>query len=150
MKTKITRRTKLGYGVNCNPTQGENGFYFEKPTGPYITGTYNTAMWEMQRDPFLNSLTNTYKSSGWFVRVNGTWMRVTDYREFDWAMNELYYKHDRGWGEEYEVDFVEVEVEYISPAAAAAAEMGKARSAKKAAASAENGKSGGRPKVKNA
>ena len=144
MKTKITRRTKVGYAVNTSPSQGENGFYFELPTKPMWEGTLNTVGQQLSEDRYLNSLTNTFHSSAWFVKVNGTWFRAVDRDEFSWQTNGLYMEREDNWGRKsYMEDTVEVEVDYPTETARAAAQMGRTP---KGDSSRENGRKGGRPR----
>jgi hypothetical protein len=143
MKTKVTRRTILGYAVNTSPTQDNPGYHFELPTTPGWVGTIKTISEAISGDRLLNSLTNTFHSSAWFVKVKGTWMRVTEWEAFGWAMDELTTRRDDPWNKSYLKDEVEVEVDYPTETARAAAQLGKA---KKGDTSRENGKKGGRPK----
>ena len=148
MKTKVTRRTIVGYAVNTSPTQDAQGYHFDLPERPYWTGTLKTVGEQLSEDRYLNSLKSggTYYSSAWFVKVNGTWMRATDWRQFSDETDYLYYKREEGCGCDlgYIVDEVEVDVDYPTETARAAAALGSIKSEKRAAASRENGKMGGR------
>lgn len=125
MNAKITRRTKIGYGVNTSPTQDNPGYHFELPDSPMWSGTWKTLTDALDSDRYLNSLTNTYYSESYFVKVKGTWFRVANQQEFSWEMQELYSTRDDGWGEYYRTDAVEVEIDYVSETARAAAQLGK-------------------------
>jgi hypothetical protein len=125
MKAKVTRRTIVGYAVNTHPVDDNPGYHFDLPTTPEWTGTAKTVQDAMDGDAYLNSLTNTYYSAAWFVKVNGTWMRVVDSREFGYLINHLYTKSDWDFGVEYVTDAVEVDVDYVSETARAAAAMGR-------------------------
>jgi hypothetical protein len=138
---EITRRSKVGYNVNTQPSQGEHGYYFEDPTSPHWIGTLKTVAEQLQHDAYLNSLTNTFKSSAWFVRVNNVWRKIADGEINDTDM--LYWQDDYG---QYTHNEVEVHIHDLTPRQQAASLMGKSRSERKSTTSRENGKLGGKHK----
>jgi hypothetical protein len=143
MKAKVTRRTIFGFEVNTTPTQDNPGYHFELPIAPRWTGTYKTLSDALRKDSYLNSLTNTFHSSAWFVKVNGTWMRVANNQDFGYEIDRLHDRHDDPWDKSYFTDSVEIEVDYPTETARAAAQLGRRP---KGDVARENGKRGGRPR----
>jgi len=143
-KVKVTRKTIVGYGINTQPTSGENGegYRFETPTAPQWWGTIKTLREQMQNDPTLNSLRGSYYASAYFVKVGSTWMIPTDQETFAWQMSEIALRLDDA-GRTFFANEVEVEVDYTTEKARGAALMGRMP---KGDISRENGKRGGRPR----
>jgi hypothetical protein len=75
MKTvKITRRSRIGFGWNTNPTG--NGTEINKTTSPDIVGTVRTVIAKKHTDRVYRSLQSCYKTTGWFVRISGKWEKI--------------------------------------------------------------------------
>jgi hypothetical protein len=75
MKTAtITRRSKIGFGWNTNPTG--SGTEIHKTTSPDIVGTIRTVIDKKHSDRVYQSLQSCYKTTGWFVRVSGKWEKI--------------------------------------------------------------------------
>lgn len=102
MIAKMTRSSLLGFAVNTSPIQKDGGYYFEKPTSPQWVGTVKTLYEKMGEDAYLKSLTNTYHSSCYFLKVKGVWMRLIDFDE---------YPLTRKYEGSYISDQIDVEVE---------------------------------------
>jgi hypothetical protein len=73
---EITRRTRLGWGVNACCEQGEHGLIVPPPSKPDYFGTVKTLLAEIETDRYVQSLGDTYHTSSWFVKVDGDWKRV--------------------------------------------------------------------------
>ncbi len=86
MKVRITRKTRnVGWGWRCWTPE-----HPEPPEIPDYVGTIGTVWDQIDQDRTYQSLRyNTYHTTRWFVKVNGSWYPL-EQETFDNAVIGLY------------------------------------------------------------
>lgn len=140
----ITRKSRnIGFGYTCWTPE-----HPEQPSQPDYTGTPKTVLDKIANDRTYKSFKSggTYYTSQWFAKINGKWTPI----KFDDGFNlaDLYIempscKFD---GSEYMANVVYATYETNDAAAALGKLGGSKTTTRKAAASRENGRKGGRPR----
>lgn len=117
----------------------------EKPTAPCYTGTAKTVLDAIASDRTFASLRDTYHTTQWFVKLNGSWHPAKFIFE---DPSDLYITGPVGpYGEtDYMADSITATIE-INDAAAALGKLGGSKTSPlKAQSSSANGRKGGRPR----
>jgi len=84
----VTRRSKIGFGYNTGATREGR---IDKPESPDFTGTFNTVREKIAADRNYQSMKNSViMSTAWFVKVDGSWVRLDDPQQ-DWQLGNLNY-----------------------------------------------------------
>jgi len=119
--------------------------YPDKPTAPCYTGTAKTVLDAIASDRTFASLRDTYHTTQWFVKLNGSWHPAKFIFE---DPSDLYITGPVGpYGEtDYMADSITATIE-INDAAAALGKLGGSKTSPlKAQSSSANGRKGGRPR----
>lgn len=78
MKVTITRRSKVGFGYETQPT-GNDPWSILPTTSPNHTGTVKTVLRKIEQDKYFESLqSGTYHTTAWFVRIGGYWRKLSE------------------------------------------------------------------------
>jgi|WetSurMetagenome_2_1015567.scaffolds.fasta_scaffold298574_2 hypothetical protein len=102
---KMTRRSKVGFGWNTCPTG--NGTQIKPTTSPDFVGTIKTVLHDKNTDPNYKSMQSTYKTTAWFIKVNGKWHKIlTEQMYFEDLVTEHYENR-----KEFLYDSIEIEIE---------------------------------------